>query len=708
MNNRENICKITQDFQTTNGPWNGILRCYNLFPRQFPNIDAMRLHLTEVAAMGFNVVWINPIQQTGEVFLFPVDKNNGVWEGNKAKQSLYAMKDPLYIDRHFSVAPRTKEGDLACSPQEALALDMQALKAFTAAAKNLGLRPIFDLVMNHVAADAPLCQQYPHWFLGRDPSYQDAQKFNYQDDKIREEIIALLWKPYIARYINSYGFQGVRVDAVWHLHPKLREVIYPYIRGLLKEKSLSPIIFEEALFNHVETEVMIKQLLLPSCGPTHITSVTYYAKTDPETGDLPLWVKEDNGQKLKVVFQTAQGQIRTDLQGGTVNFTGNHDHQSLAMKVVQDLAEQNLMKEPLLAPLLEKLKNSERNTEREESRYNKLLFIYVKEILEKRSCDQALNNLILEGMRERLILAAFTASAGWYLLSGDEYGDLNAKSVFLRENEGPFYPLMEQAIFSDLRPEIKEAVERCLEEMALERIKLDAFADELGNLYNMHQALKDNQLLQKKCLTAYVDTLRRQINANEKIIAEDFHQRLQACLTIDFKIEEANRSTFTKNSSEMTFNLHEDIKEINAILSQLRPPKHGFWSEVLKHPKKPSLVVIVRKNGYGLDSETDLIIMNKRPDVRIAFDKTLLHELACAFQRRVIPKEEQFIGNSYFNKAYETIMQAGLYLCPRGIQNQLEAWSFSPKEQFCMFAKKPELRIEDKALEARIFNDLQI
>lgn len=45
------------------------MRCYNMFPRQFSNINEMRAYLKKVHDMGFDGVWVNPIQQSGKVLL---------------------------------------------------------------------------------------------------------------------------------------------------------------------------------------------------------------------------------------------------------------------------------------------------------------------------------------------------------------------------------------------------------------------------------------------------------------------------------------------------------------------------------------------------------------------------------------------------------------------------------------------------------------
>ncbi|OGT45890.1 MAG: hypothetical protein A3E83_02255 [Gammaproteobacteria bacterium RIFCSPHIGHO2_12_FULL_41_20] len=46
---------------------NAILRCYNMFPTQFGRIDNMTAYLPQLREMGFNAVWINPIQIAGDI-----------------------------------------------------------------------------------------------------------------------------------------------------------------------------------------------------------------------------------------------------------------------------------------------------------------------------------------------------------------------------------------------------------------------------------------------------------------------------------------------------------------------------------------------------------------------------------------------------------------------------------------------------------------
>ncbi len=50
-------------------PSNGSLRMYNMFPYRYTSdaigIQDMMNYLPDVAAMGYNAVWLNPFQLTG-------------------------------------------------------------------------------------------------------------------------------------------------------------------------------------------------------------------------------------------------------------------------------------------------------------------------------------------------------------------------------------------------------------------------------------------------------------------------------------------------------------------------------------------------------------------------------------------------------------------------------------------------------------------
>lgn len=138
---------------------NGILRCYNMFPTQFGSIEEMIDYLPQLQAMGFNAVWINPVQTAGDVQgLFKRDKTIGVRAYNEVTRSLYAMTDCDLISPYFNPLPPNVD------PKLKKQLDMEAMQKFTSEARNNGLVPMFDLVLNHVAADSRHRKEHPEWF----------------------------------------------------------------------------------------------------------------------------------------------------------------------------------------------------------------------------------------------------------------------------------------------------------------------------------------------------------------------------------------------------------------------------------------------------------------------------------------------------------------------------------------------------------------
>ena len=183
----------------------GNLRLYNQFPRNYANIGVMTKQLAEIAAMGFNAVWVNPLYETGESkkkLCGLNNKNKHILSLSDSTQSgsLYAMKDNSLINSSFSEY-------LNLSADERKPLDIESLKKYTAEAANHGLTPIFDLVLKHVAIDSPLVAHpdTAHWFK-RHPNgkldihginengivtkahpWDDVASFNYDDPIIAKK-----------------------------------------------------------------------------------------------------------------------------------------------------------------------------------------------------------------------------------------------------------------------------------------------------------------------------------------------------------------------------------------------------------------------------------------------------------------------------------------------------------------------------------------
>lgn len=629
---------------------NGILRCYNMFPTQFKNIDAMTDYLPSLKTMGFNAVWINPIQTAGKVAgLMKRDKSNGVRTLNEVSQSLYAMTDGDMISSYYSTAPSD------VSSQDKKLIDQAALMRFTTAAKENNLVPMFDLVLNHVASDSELRVKHPEWFH-KEPhkDFQDAIAFDYSDPKIRDEIIEQFWRPYLQKYMVDYGFDGVRVDAVGYLDKELRKRIYEIIYEIARDnKKPKPVILDELLFGGDKNQQdVVNDLLLPESGPTHITRGTYYAHRDGY-GGLPEWCKTEEGIKAQVVFLKQDGTVREGAKGGCIAFSGNHDHNSLAMTVLEEMAMKRLELNFDLYQAYNRFK------EGDEAVAAVFLFSFIKDIQ-----NEIINNnkdTIQDAetkMREKIAMCSLTSSGGWYALSGDEYGDLLAKPVFRRANapNQTYYAQQTYKLFSPHDPNYMKTMS-VLTQMAKENIK----KEKPGIAFNQ---LKHSESAQNRLLTAYIENLKNQINCGDTMVCELFQQKMRAeHIEVKFTNDDYIDSSRTpENHWGGKHDMSHFMTEINSILDALPTSHIGFWSELIHIPNQPDLLIVVRKNGIGLDSETDIAIVNLKPENPVTLTREDIHEIACNFQKRVIPERGNDGHNNWtqdnpmFSAAYHCVM----------------------------------------------------
>ena len=118
---------------------------YNLFPLLAGPFSRWPEHFSRAAAMHFDWVFVNPIQQPG------------------ASGSLYSIAD------YFRCNPAFLDPQSAASPDE------QA-RQMIAQAKASGLKMMIDLVINHCAIDAPLTREHSEWFV-REPDGRIANSF---------------------------------------------------------------------------------------------------------------------------------------------------------------------------------------------------------------------------------------------------------------------------------------------------------------------------------------------------------------------------------------------------------------------------------------------------------------------------------------------------------------------------------------------------
>jgi starch synthase (maltosyl-transferring) len=178
------------------------MRVYNLFPLLAGNFTSWEPHLLRAAQMGFNWVFINPVQRTGQ------------------SGSLYSIADyfrfnPLFIDTQSSLS------------------EAEQFKAALASAHKLGMSVLVDLVINHCAYDSPLVTKEPQWFLRENGQVQhpfcieNEEKVYWQDlaqfDHSKTPDPEGLYKYFtsVIEHLISLGVDGFRCDAAYQIPRKL-------------------------------------------------------------------------------------------------------------------------------------------------------------------------------------------------------------------------------------------------------------------------------------------------------------------------------------------------------------------------------------------------------------------------------------------------------------------------------------------------------
>lgn len=175
------------------------MKIYNLFPRLVGRFSEWGPHMERAAAMGFDWLFINPIQRVGR------------------SASLYAIFDyftinPEFIDRRSRLSPDDQVRNLI------------------AQAERLGLQVMIDLVINHCAIDSPLVKEHPEWFVheggrvanpfciepdGTKVVWYDLAQFDHRhssDLKGLEEFFNR-----VIDHLIKLGFRGFRCDAAYQV-----------------------------------------------------------------------------------------------------------------------------------------------------------------------------------------------------------------------------------------------------------------------------------------------------------------------------------------------------------------------------------------------------------------------------------------------------------------------------------------------------------
>jgi starch synthase (maltosyl-transferring) len=191
---------------------------YNLFPLLAGKFSDWEEHLLRAAQMGFNWVFINPIQRPG------------------ASGSLYSIADyydfnPLLVDQ------KSRKGAL------------EQVKGIIRTAEEMSLNMMVDLVINHCSVDSDLLRSHPEWFLWNAKGrvvhphclenhkkvvWRDLAKFDHKDTKDKEGLYQFFFD--IVKFLVKLGFKGFRCDAAYQIPKKLwkrlikdTKKIYPHV-----------------------------------------------------------------------------------------------------------------------------------------------------------------------------------------------------------------------------------------------------------------------------------------------------------------------------------------------------------------------------------------------------------------------------------------------------------------------------------------------
>ena len=173
------------------------MRIYNLFPLLAGPFNTWNTHLVGAAEMGFNWIFVNPIQKLG------------------VSGSLYSIADYFALNPAFCA--NVKE-----SPED-------QVRAMIAEAEGLGLGMMIDLVINHCAYDSELLKKHPEWFVkengrianpfcmhdGQKVVWNDLAQFDHHHSSDPEGFYRYCRD--IVGYLLDLGFKGFRCDAAYQI-----------------------------------------------------------------------------------------------------------------------------------------------------------------------------------------------------------------------------------------------------------------------------------------------------------------------------------------------------------------------------------------------------------------------------------------------------------------------------------------------------------
>src|ERR1041385_4064172 len=175
---------------------------YNLFPLLAGPLSHWEHHFKRAAAMGFNWIFVNPIQRPG------------------GSRSLYSIAD------YFEINPLLLDQKSRASPAD-------QVRQMTAQARAAGVKMMVDLVINHCAIDSSLTGKHPEWFVreadgrianscchhdGEKVVWEDLAQFDHHHTSDPEGLYRYCSD--VVEHLLGLGFEGFRCDAAYQVPPK--------------------------------------------------------------------------------------------------------------------------------------------------------------------------------------------------------------------------------------------------------------------------------------------------------------------------------------------------------------------------------------------------------------------------------------------------------------------------------------------------------
>ncbi len=184
---------------------------YQIFPTLVGPFTRWKPHLERASAMGFEWIFVNPIQQPGK------------------SGSLYSIAD------YHEFNPLLIDADSPQSPKE-------QVSAMLKQAERLGLKVMVDLVINHTAYDSPLVEQRPSWYVrengrvahpsamdeGQKVVWNDLAELNWEHTADRQGMFEYFRG--VVESLMQLGFKGFRCDAAYQVPQDVWAPLIAYAR----------------------------------------------------------------------------------------------------------------------------------------------------------------------------------------------------------------------------------------------------------------------------------------------------------------------------------------------------------------------------------------------------------------------------------------------------------------------------------------------